>query len=78
MASVIWRYPWMRMRISSGSDMIGRSRDQNACDSRRLSLRNRAIASSGVTSCLTEEGLQETRTGLQEFVWKDVPLKTGG
>ena len=52
--------------------MIGRSWDQNACDSRRLSLRNRGIASSGVTSCLTEEGLQETRTGLQEFVWKDV------
>ena len=42
MASVIWRYPWMRMRISSGSDMIGRSRDQNACDSRRLSRATRS------------------------------------
>ena len=35
---------------------------QKKCDSRRLSLSRNAIASDGVTDCLTADGLHETRT----------------
>ena len=60
-ASVIWRYPCMRARTSSGSSVTERSSGQNECASNCLSLISSAIASIGVTVWWTTDGLQETR-----------------